>query len=540
MDDIEEHKYWFYNILGSQASPRQMSSFFSLSFSLLKTAKSALLQIWLKVQVHGILSTSAIVGLVVLYAARYFTSPYRKLPPGPRGYPIIGNLLELGRGKWLKFSEWQRKYGDLIYLNVAGQSIVVLNSQRIAEDLLDRRARIYSDRPRLIVACDMMTDGLLFGFAKNNDTWRRMRKAAAEGLSKNAVKEFYETHVKEAVLLASDLLLDPTEWNAHLLRSAGSMILSVLYGYPTITSKQDRVLEAIDDFSTRLFRAALPGAHFVEFFPWLRYVPSRFARRKREVEASYKKDTDLFKGLVKTVETDLAKGGDNQSLSATLIREVERNKLSSKERSWVAGTLYTGNADTSPRIMGWWMLAMLVYPETQARAQSELDKIVGRARLPTFADYPHLPYIRAMVKEILRWGPVVPLAAPHVSIEDDCYEGMFIPNVWHMNRDPEIYGEDAALFDPARYLRPQGPSRRRSWGHRRVRVDARPCHRHRHGSGWGAGPRLVWIRPQAVRRAPRGQQLAFHRHRGRPVGGEDRAQERRVVGRGASLGRGRL
>jgi hypothetical protein len=60
--------------------------------------------------------------------------------------------------------------GDLIYLNVAGQSIVVLNSQRIAEDLLDRRARIYSDRPRLIVACDMMTDGLLFGFAKNNDT----------------------------------------------------------------------------------------------------------------------------------------------------------------------------------------------------------------------------------------------------------------------------------------------------------------------------------------------------------------------------------
>jgi cytochrome P450 len=102
---------------------------------------------------------------------------------------------------------------------------------------------------------------------------------------------------------------------------------------------------------------------------------------------------------------------------------------------------------------------MITYPETQARAQAELDAAVGRSRLPTFADYPHLPYIRAMVKEALRWCPMVPLAIPHHSTEDDWYEGMFIPkgticlpNVWQMNRDPEIYGEDAAQFNPARYL----------------------------------------------------------------------------------------
>jgi len=432
-----------------------MSPFFAHPFGLLETAKFALLQILLKAQDHGILSISAIIGLVVLYTARYVTSPYRKLPPGPRGYPIIGNLLELERGQWLKFSKWHKKYGDLIYLNAVGQSIVVLNSQRVAEDLLDRRAAIYSDRPRCIVACDMMSDGLFFGFTGYTDTWRRMRKAAAEGLSKRSVKEFYETHTKEAVLLASELLLDSTEWDAHFQRAAGSMMLSVLYGSPTVTSKKDQTLEAIDDFAKRVFYAALPGAYLVEFFPWLRHVPSRFARWKREVEGSYKKDTDLFEGLVKT-----AMGGDNQSFSATLIREVERNKLSSRERSWVAGTVYAGSADTSPCVMAWWVLAMLAYPETQGRAQSELDKVVGRARLPTFADYPHLPYIRAMAKEVLRWAPTVPLAAPHVSTEDDWYEGMFIPkgtmcipNVWHMNRDPEIYGEDASHFNPARYLR---------------------------------------------------------------------------------------
>jgi cytochrome P450 len=91
---------------------------------------------------------------------------------------------------------------------------------------------------------------------------------------------------------------------------------------------------------------------------------------------------------------------------------------------------------------------MIVYPDTQALAHAELDAIVGRARLPTLAHYPHLPYIRAMVKEVLCWGSVVPLGTPHRSTEDDWYEGMVIskgtnciPNAWHMNRGPEFYGE---------------------------------------------------------------------------------------------------
>ena len=102
---------------------------------------------------------------------------------------------------------------------------------------------------------------------------------------------------------------------------------------------------------------------------------------------------------------------------------------------------------------------MLAYPGTQARTYAELDAVVGRTRLPTFADLPHIPYIRAMVKGLFRWRPVVPLDTPHRTTEDDWYEGMFIPkgtlclaNAWHMNRDPEIFGKNTEDFDPARYL----------------------------------------------------------------------------------------
>ena len=84
------------------------------SFRLLEAVKSSLLQVWLRAQDHGALSIGAVLGLMVLYATRYLTSPYRKLPPGPRGYPILGNLLEMTAGQWLQFSKWHKKYGQFV------------------------------------------------------------------------------------------------------------------------------------------------------------------------------------------------------------------------------------------------------------------------------------------------------------------------------------------------------------------------------------------------------------------------------------------
>ena len=122
-----------------------------------------------------------------------------------------------------------------------------------------------------------------------------------------------------------------------------------------------------------------------------------------------------------------------------------------------------GGADTTSVTMAWWTLAMVAYPKVQARAHEELDKAVGRARPPTFADLTDLPYICAMAKEALRWRPASPLGVPHRSTEDDWYEGMFIPkgticiaNLWHMNRDPDIYGKNTEDFDPGRHLDPNG------------------------------------------------------------------------------------
>jgi cytochrome P450 len=102
---------------------------------------------------------------------------------------------------------------------------------------------------------------------------------------------------------------------------------------------------------------------------------------------------------------------------------------------------------------------MLAYPSAQARAHAELDEVVGRSRPPSFADVPFLPYIRAMVKETVRWSVITPLGTPHVLTMDEWYEGKLIPkgtvclpNISVLNFDTEVFGANAVDFDPSRYL----------------------------------------------------------------------------------------
>jgi len=94
-----------------------MQAFSTFSGSLFEAFFSPLPHLWLKARDHAILSIGTLLGLIMLYAAHYLTSPYHKLPPGPRGYPIIGNVFELGEGQWLHFTELQKKYGQLLLLS---------------------------------------------------------------------------------------------------------------------------------------------------------------------------------------------------------------------------------------------------------------------------------------------------------------------------------------------------------------------------------------------------------------------------------------
>ncbi|KAI0631991.1 cytochrome P450 [Trametes polyzona] len=104
-------------------------------------------------------------------------------------------------------------------------------------------------------------------------------------------------------------------------------------------------------------------------------------------------------------------------------------------------------------------LALSLYPDVQAKAHEELDRVVGPQRLPDWSDKHELVYINAFVKEAIRWHNVLPLGIPHATMEDEEYNGYFIPagttlltNTWAILHDPTNY-PNLEEFRPERFIR---------------------------------------------------------------------------------------
>jgi cytochrome P450 len=103
--------------------------------------------------------------------------------------------------------------------------------------------------------------------------------------------------------------------------------------------------------------------------------------------------------------------------------------------------------------------AMILNPKAMRKAQEELDRVVGKGELPDFSHKDDLPYIDALIKEVLRWSPPLPLALPKRAMQDNVYRGYFIPegaivmeNVWAIFRDQNVY-PDPEAFNPDRFLK---------------------------------------------------------------------------------------
>ncbi|KAH9057389.1 cytochrome P450 [Lactarius vividus] len=384
---------------------------------------------------------------------------FRNLPPGPKGFPIVGDVLHITDQDWLASSQRKDEYGEMMYVNALGQGVLVINSQRVAIDLLEKRSNIYSDRLRYISAGNFLTKNLALSMAPYGDLWRRHRRVAVEGFSKSAVQHFHPIQGREAIMLALALMKNPSTLEMHLQRHAWSIMLSVNYHFPPVDSEDDPVVVGVAKHVERVMHEVRPGTRLVEFFTWMRYIPSRFAKWKRDAKYWFVQDSLMFEGLLGKVADDLANEIDRPSFGATVIINQNKHDLSKREQAWLVGTMLAAGGETTSTMLLWWILAMLAYPEVQRQAHAELDEVVGSARPPTFADLPSLPYIRAIVKETLRWSLTVPFGVPHTSSADDWYEGMFIPkgticlqNMRMINSEPDVFGGDAERFDPARYL----------------------------------------------------------------------------------------
>ncbi|KAI3615363.1 cytochrome p450 [Moniliophthora roreri] len=388
----------------------------------------------------------------------------RRLPPGPKGYPIIGNIFDLDTSRpWHTFVKWKKTYGDIVHFRLFNQDFILLNSAKAAGDLLDRRAAKYSQRPRSVVT-DYMTGGMLLVFINLSTRWRAMHRAAHEALNIRASVRYHPILMREGIRLAIDILKSPEQCHNHVQRFTSSEIASFLYNNPQMESSQDPVIAFLAGFVDLISRSTLPGAYLANHIPLLELVPDYLAKWKRESKEIFRIHSARFLEYFLNVKEKLLRKQEvGPSFCAMLVETQERHGLDDTESSWLAAMIYLAGYETTSSSLGWLILALLCFPEAQRKAQEELDNVVGRARLPTLDDMENLPYMRAVVKEALRWRPTTPLSVFHASLEDDVYEGYFIPknsliipNVLAMNHNADTYGPDADKFRPERFLNDDG------------------------------------------------------------------------------------
>ncbi|KAF8208101.1 cytochrome P450 [Mycena galopus ATCC 62051] len=386
-------------------------------------------------------------------------------PPGPRpsAIPFVGNIANMPSSQeWRTFYEWGLVHGPLIMVQIMGQKICIINSYEVANDLLNERSLIYSDRPAMPMVNDLMDWKFNMGLQPYGPVYKKHRKAFQHGFNRRESNGYQHVQTRENTLLLEKLLTDPSKYDSHLRITTGAIIMMIGLGYPI--TENDEFVRIAEAAQLAMVSAARPGAYLVDLLPILKYVPEWFpgasfqtvAREGREL--SEELQNKPFAWALKQFKAGIALPSFFKDLMEN--KEVASDDPEEAQHIIKCATavMYATGADTILASTLTFILAMLHAPHIQKIAQEELDRVVGTDRLPTYADQEALPYINAIVKESLRWELVIPLGVPHRAMQDDTYNGYFIPegttiiaNQWGISHDEQVFS-DPFTFRPERFL----------------------------------------------------------------------------------------
>ncbi|KAB2620362.1 geraniol 8-hydroxylase-like [Pyrus ussuriensis x Pyrus communis] len=344
------------------------------------------------------------------------------LPPGPKPFPIIGNLLELGNKPHLSLTNLSKRYGPIISLQLGQITTVVVSSSTMAKEVLRTHDQFLCNRT--------VPDAV--------QKWRNLRKICNNQL--------FATKV-----------LDANQANRHLKaveigRAAFKTTLNLLSRTVFSVDLADPSSEMGREFKEIVWGLMEESGkpNLGDYFPVLRKLDLQGIRRR--IIKHFLKIDLLFDRMI-TQRLELRKSNDYVTSYDMLDSLLDISEVSNEdmdklliEHLFVA--LFVAGTDTTSATLEWAMAELLRNPEKLSKAHEELEQVIGKGKPVEESDIARLPYLQAIIKETFRLHPAVPFLIPRKAKQD---VEILLVNAWAIGRDPFIW-DNPTSFVPERYF----------------------------------------------------------------------------------------
>ncbi|XP_032398641.1 cytochrome P450 2K1 isoform X1 [Etheostoma spectabile] len=382
-------------------------------------------------------SISLLGGLVVLLlvylvsSSSFSSKEDRKEPPGPKPFPLIGNLLQLDLKRLysslLKFS---KTYGSVFTVYLGPQKVVVLAGYKTVKEALVNYADEFGERdPMLIMQEYYQGHGVIWA---NGDSWKEMRRFALTnlrdfGMGKKASEDKIIEECDYLLKVFKKFKGEAFDSTLHMNYAVSNIICSIVYG--SRFEYDDPEFKALIDRTNRYVElVGSPSVQLYNMFPW---IGKWFSGKKEIVEifaANKKQNLQLFSRLKETLNPQMCRG----FVDAFLVRKQnledsgitnsyfhELNLLQTVINLFGAGT------ETTATTLRWGLLFMAKNPKIQDQVQEELRREIG-SRQVRAEDRKNMPFTDAVVHETQRLASITPMAVPHKTNKDITFQGHFI------------------------------------------------------------------------------------------------------------------
>ncbi|KAK0729565.1 cytochrome P450 [Lasiosphaeris hirsuta] len=409
----------------------------------------------------------ATLGLFSFVVWRLFFSDSRPVnfPPGPPGLPIIGNLHQIPRGlPFLAFEEWSQKYGPIVGFKLGSQNAVVLQDASLVHELIVKKGSIFSARPPRYVAQEhVIPEGKhVHPVFMRNDFAMRLRAVAKDYLAAPGLTNLAPMAKAIGMRLVYDIHKAPEGgWADDLANWAVTTPLAVMTGAP-VNAFGEGFVHDYHEMTIVFEDIMVSGA--ADILPFTRWIPAGFSEWKNQAPLVRNAVLRAYDALMRVAKTN--HGGSLRGLIPALLSQsadpntAEDLRMSETEIKIMMGGLLDAGFASTVATFETIILALTKHPRVLGKLQAEIDTVLGNGDfLPEKIDRNRLPYLKAVVMEVLRWHAVTPIPLPREVLADVEVRGYVIPkgttvmtNVYTIQRDPNFY-KDPDFFIPERYLR---------------------------------------------------------------------------------------